>query len=146
MKKIIALLAIVFAAHAGFAKDNTISNNKVLDAFRQEFGNIEKVEWHKTDNSFVAKFSLNSSRITAHFDEDGTLLATSRNISDTQLPTRVITRLIKKYPGQIIHNIVEYVCEDNTRYIITLESNSAWTVLKAEDTGSLSVLNRLVKM
>ncbi|AWO02101.1 hypothetical protein DLD77_10540 [Chitinophaga alhagiae] len=143
MKKIIALLAIVFAAHAGFAKDNT--NSKVLDAFRQEFGNIEKVEWYKTDHSFVAKFSLNASRVTAHFDEEGNLLATSRNISDTQLPTRVITRLIKKYPGQIIHNIVEYVCEDSTRYVITLENNNAWTVLRAENTGSLSVLDKLIK-
>lgn len=146
MKKIIAILALVFTAATGFANDKTIDNRKVRDAFRHEFGNIENVSWYQTEHSYVAKFSLNASKVTAHFDTDGNLLATSRNISDTQLPTRVITRLMKKYPDQAIHNIVEYVSEDDTRYVITLESATTWTVLKADaSTGGVSVLYKLKK-
>ncbi|RPE14236.1 hypothetical protein EGT74_12255 [Chitinophaga lutea] len=145
MKKLLFLLAIVFAANVTFAKDNTIDNAKVLNGFREEFGNIANVSWYKTDNSFVAKFALNASKITAHFDEEGTLLAVSRNISDSQLPTAVITRLIKKFPNQAIRNVVEYVSDDTTRYVITLESETHWTVLKGDENGSVSVLNKLKK-
>ncbi len=145
MKKLLFLLAIVFAANVTFAKDNTVDNAKVLNGFREEFGNIANVSWYKTDNSFVARFSLNASKVTAHFDSEGTLLAMSRNISDAQLPTAVISRLIRKFPDQNIRNIVEYVSDNATRYVITLESETSWTVLKAEITGDLSVLNKLKK-
>ena len=145
MKKLLFLLAIVFTANVTFAKDNTIDNAKVLNGFREEFGNIADVSWHKTDNSFVARFSLKASKVTAHFDEDGNLLAMSRHISDSQLPSAVITRLIKKFPDQAIRNVVEYVSDNMTRYVITLESETNWTVLKAEENGGLSVLTKLKK-
>jgi hypothetical protein len=146
MKKIIAILAFVFTAAAGFAKDNTVDNHKVLNAFREEFGNIQDVDWYQTENSYVAKFSLHTSKVTAHFTADGTLLATSRYISDSQLPGNVITRLIKKYPNQVIHSVVEYVTDDTTRYVIILEGATTWTTLKAEAwDGSLSVIIKLQK-
>lgn len=145
MKKLVTLFALVLIAAAGFANDKTVNNSKVLDGFRHEFGNVENVDWYQTESSYVAKFSLNASKVTAHFDADGTLLATSRNISDNQLPNNVINRLIKKFPNQQIHNIVEYVTDDATRYLIILESETEWTTLKAETTGGLSVITKLRK-
>lgn len=146
MKKIIAILVIIIAAGtSGFAKDNTVDNARVLAGFRQEFGNIANVSWYKTEHSFVAKFALNTSKVTAHFDAEGNLLATSRNISDAQLPTRVINRLMKKFPNQQIHNIMEYVTDDATRYVIMLESETSWTNIKAEAAGGLTVLSKFEK-
>lgn len=145
MKKIITLLAIVLIATTSFAREGiSLENKKVLEGFRQEFGNISQVNWYKAADNFVAKFSLNTSKVTAHFDAEGTLLATSRNITDTQLPTPVISKLIKKFADQHIHNVVEYVTNEGTSYVITLESATEWTVLKATS-GRLTVIRKLQK-
>ncbi len=147
MKKIIAILTIaVLVTSAAFARDGkTIDNKKVMESFNKEFAGAADVSWYSTSENYVAKFTMKASKVTAHFDREGNLLATSRYISDSELPLNVITKLMKKYPDQKIHNIVEYDAEGNTTYVITLESNTHWTVLKAESTGSLSTLKKLEK-
>jgi hypothetical protein len=83
--------------------------------------------------------------VTAHFDREGNLLATSRYITDSELPLNVITRMMKKYPDQKIHCVVEYDANGGTTYVITLESKTHWTILKAESNGNLTRMKRLTK-
>ncbi|RPE13330.1 hypothetical protein EGT74_07320 [Chitinophaga lutea] len=147
MKKLIAILTIaaVFSSSALFARDATVNNKKVMDAFNKEFVGASDVSWYSTADKYVAKFTIKASKVTAHFDRDGNLLATSRYITDTELPLNVITRLMKKFPDQKIQNVVEYEAEGATTYVITLESDSHWTVLKAASTGGLTTLKKLRK-
>lgn len=149
MKKLIAILTIaaVLSSSALFARDATVNNKKVMESFKKEFVGASDVSWYTTENKskYVAKFTMRESKVTAHFDREGNLLATSRYITDSELPLNVITRLMKKFPDQRIHNVVEYEADGNTTYVITLESESHWTVLKAESGGSLSTLKKLRK-
>lgn len=147
MKKIIAILtlAVMVTGSAVFARDNSINNKKVMDTFNKEFVGASDVSWYNTNDKYVAKFTMKSSKVTAHFDNDGNLLATSRYISDSELPLNVITKLMKKYPDQRIHNVVEYDANDNTTYVITLESETSWTILKAQSAGFITVLKKLKK-
>ncbi len=147
MKKLIAILTIaaVFSSSALFARDATVNNKKVMDAFNKEFVGASDVSWYSTADKYVAKFTIKASKVTAHFDREGNLLATSRYITDTELPLNVVTRLMKKFPDQKIQNVVEYEAEGATTYVITLESESHWTVLKAASTGGLTTLKKLRK-
>lgn len=147
MKKIIAILTLVavFTSSAVFARDKSVSNKKVMDSFNKEFVGAEDVSWYSTKDKYVAKFTMRESKVTAHFDREGNLLATSRYISDSDLPLNVITRLMKKFPDQKIHSIVEYDANDNTTYVVTLESETHWTVLKAQSSGYITTLKKLKK-
>jgi hypothetical protein len=147
MKKIIAILTLALVvSSATFARDGrTIDNKKVMESFNNQFAGAADVSWYTTTDKYVAKFTMKSSKVTAHFDREGNLLATSRYITDTELPLKVISRLMKKFPDQKIQNIVEYDAEGNTTYVITLESETHWTVLKAEQSGSLTTLKKLTK-
>ena len=147
MKKIIAILTLALVvSSATFARDGrTIDNKKVMESFNNQFAGAADVSWYTTTDKYVAKFTMKSSKVTAHFDREGNLLATSRYITDTELPIKVISRLMKKFPDQKIQNIVEYDAEGNTTYVITLESETHWTVLKAEQSGSLTTLKKLTK-
>ena len=149
MKKLIAILtfAAVITSSAAFALDgSTIDNKKVMESFNKEFVGAADVSWYHTADKYVAKFTMKTSKVTAHFDRDGNLLATSRYITDAELPLNVITRMMKKYPDQKIHSVVEYDAEGNTTYVITLESGTHWTVLKAESNGNLTKLKKLQKV
>ena len=149
MKKLIAILTVavvVFTTSTANAFDGiSISNKKVMESFEREFAGAANVTWYtgQKDN-YVAKFTIKSSKVTAHFDNEGNLLATSRYITDSELPLNVITRLMKKYPDQNIHNIVEYDADGNTTYMITLENASHWTTVRATAT-SVSTYRKLRK-
>lgn len=150
MKKLIAILtSAVFFCSAVFAnddvKDNIARNRRVMDSFNREFAGAVNVSWYSTDKSHVAKFTVKESKVTAHFDNEGRLLATSRYITDSDLPLKVMNRLVKKYPNQRINNVVEYEYEGLTTYVVTLESATHWTVLKAEPAGWLTTINKLRK-
>lgn len=140
MKKVIAILVAVvafFTTNTASARDGiSISNKKVIESFEREFAGAANVTWYEgTKDNYVAKFTIKSSKVTAHFDNDGNLLATSRYITDSELPLNVITKLMKKYPDQNIHNVVEYDAEGATTYIITLESDTHWTTVRATATS-----------
>lgn len=143
MKKLILLAAIVLTAATSFGRD--VNNRKVQSAFDRLFAAAANVTWYELSDNYMAKFTLNARKITAHFDRSGNLLATSRMISDAELPTLVINRLIRKYPDQKIHNIVEYAVEGATYYAITLESGTHWTNLRADSFGEITVLKKLQK-
>lgn len=134
MKKIIAILAIMFTTGAAFAnKDNVSDNKKVMVTFNKEFAGASDVAWFNAEETIVAKFSLKNSKVTAHFNKAGELLATSRYITDTDLPLSVISKLIKRFPNQNIRNIVEYNVEGETTYVISLENDTEWTIIKSQN-------------
>lgn len=149
MKKIITILAIIFTTGTAFAtevnKDNFTTNQKALATFNKEFAGAADVTWFNTEESIVAKFSLKDSKVTAHFNKAGELLATSRYITDAELPANVINKLIKRFPNQNIRNIVEYNVEGETTYVISLESDTHWTILKAKGNSALVTLKKLQK-
>lgn len=146
MKKIITILAIMFTAGAAFASnDNVTDNKKAMNTFNREFAGASDVAWYHSEESTIAKFNLNNSKVTAHFSKAGELLATSRYITDTELPVNVISKLIKHFPDQNIRTIVEYTVEGENTYVITLESKTEWTILKARNGNPLTTLKKLQK-
>ncbi|CAL1521358.1 hypothetical protein [Chitinophaga sp. MM2321] len=149
MKKLIFLMsaALLLSAHTLFAKPyETAVNNKIQHTFSESFSGAKEVKWYTDDNiTFTAKFTMVNTRVTAFFNDDGTLLATSRYLQADQLPLNVISRLNKKFPATSIYCVVEYAAGENALYYITLEGKDTWTIVRADRFGSLKVQNHLKK-
>ncbi|MFB6455743.1 hypothetical protein ACE38W_10765 [Chitinophaga sp. Hz27] len=124
----------------------TTVNRKISGAFDYAFSGANNVRWYTDDNkTFTAKFTLNHTAVNAYFDADGQLLVTSRYISGESLPLNIVNRLIKKYPGNKIQSVVEYTSNGGTMYLIMLEGEKTWTKVKADEVGSLTLMERLKK-
>ncbi|MGX5820207.1 hypothetical protein ACWKWU_18570 [Chitinophaga lutea] len=146
MRTIFLFVAAFFTALGSYAADpNPIDNKRVLDAFENEFYGATDVAWYPDGQGFIAKFSLAQSKVKAHFDGDGNLIATIRYVGDDQLPLCVSTRLAKKYPSHHIANVVELVNGGVTSYVITLENERHWTILRSSSHASFTQVQKLVK-
>ncbi|PUZ26848.1 hypothetical protein DCM91_10690 [Chitinophaga costaii] len=125
--------------------DATVNNKKVMETFQKEFTEAKNVEWFSDEKakSYTANFTIRESKVTAHFDNDGNLLNTSRYLTESQLPLAVTNRLAKKYKGQHIENIVEYQANGEFTYYVTVKSDDkTYTIVKATPEGWLSVYNK----
>jgi hypothetical protein len=149
MKKLILLMsaALMLSANVLFASAyETSVNNRIKNTFNESFAGAKEVKWYTDDNkTFTAKFTMSNSKVTAFFNDDGTLLATSRYLGTDQLPLNVTNKLIKKYPGTNIYCVVEYTAGDNTVYFVTLEDAESWIVVKTERSGNMSTYSHLKK-
>ncbi len=149
MKKMIFLFVVAktLCISTTFAavKDATVNNKKVMATFQKEFTEAKNVEWFSDEKtkSYTANFTIRESKVTAHFDNEGNLLNTSRYLTEDQLPLAVTNRLAKKYKGQHVENIVEYQANGEFTYYVTLKSDdNMYTVVKATPEGWLSVYNK----
>lgn len=72
----------------------------VKDAFDKKFPTATKVTWGKeAAKEWEAEFTLDGSKISANFYEDGTWLETEKEITATSLPAAVATAIKTNYPG-----------------------------------------------
>lgn len=74
--------------------------------------------------------SVSLSAVKKHYDESGNLLATSKYVSDAALPLPVVKKLMKKCPDHQIRLVREFEAEGNTTYIITLENETGYKVVR----------------
>ena len=74
--------------------------------------------------------ALSEQKVTSHYDRQGNLLATSRYISDADLPLSAITKLMKHCPDEQIKLVREFEALGQKTYIVTLENATGYKVVK----------------
>jgi hypothetical protein len=130
MKKMITTLAIAFSSLFAFAGETNV-NQKVLDAFKNEFTTATEVEWSAGFDYYKATFNYNGKYVYAYFNEDGEMLGMARNMSPIDLPLALQNNLKKSYEGFWVSDLFEAVKNENTNYYITLENADTKLVLKS---------------
>ncbi|MGX5817878.1 hypothetical protein ACWKWU_06765 [Chitinophaga lutea] len=70
-----------------------------------------------------------------HVDTQGNLIATSRYISDVELPNRVVAQLLKKCPDQDIVSIREFESDGAKSYVVILQDAKGYSVVSADGTA-----------
>jgi hypothetical protein len=138
MKRII-FAVLLFAGIAGRAAtpDELAPNEKVLKAFNETFAYAEKVVWHDLDNQYQADFWQDAISVRARYDNDGTLLETTRYYFEKQLPPNILSRLKKKYAGKEVFGVTEITSEDEVSYYISLKDDKNWYTVKSDAYGNL---------
>lgn len=147
MKPLFVLLTVLssFFAHTSFATE-TLSNDAAVRSFNQTFINAADVKWSVVSTMYRAEFNLNGQYASAYFNEDGTLMAVTRNISTFQLPITLQVELKKDYADYWVTELFEVSANGGTQYYVTLETATQKTVLKAYPGSQWSKYNKSRKI
>lgn len=145
MKKIIATLAVIFSltTSATFAYDGKDVNQSVLKSFKKEFAGAENATWQEVGSGILrVTFSYQHKNVSAFFDADGDVIATSTFVSEEHLPLPVLKAVNEKYSDFKKTEIVEYTMDNETKYLITIVNGNENMVLKVGGNGSIEVYKR----
>jgi len=133
MKKILVTLTLCFSlfSMSSFAGEDKVSP-EVLHAFKNSFKQATEVDWSVTETYFKVNFSLNGQYVSAFYaTEDGHMIALTRNITSTQLPIGLQTKLKQSYDGFWITDLIEVANEEGTQYYVTVENADDRVTLKS---------------
>ena len=144
------LLIISFVLAFSVFSQNTLANETkvapvVLKSFEQQFASAKEVDWTVSSNFYKAHFVMNDQHITAFYDNDGTLLALTRNITSVQLPVTLQAELKKNYEQFWISELFEMNTESGTEYYVTLENADVKVVLKSTSHSTWSNFQKTKK-
>jgi hypothetical protein len=96
MKKIILIFSAILITINAFAQTPPA---KVKAAFNGKYPKATKVSWGKESaKEWEAEFTLNGSKVSANFSQDGTWVETERMIPISALPKQVEQAIDKQYP------------------------------------------------
>lgn len=138
MKQIIMTLAIAISSLTAFATDDNVGK-EVLNAFNKEFTGAKEVKWTTGNGFYRVAFVYNQQYVSAFYNSNGELLATTRNISSLNLPLQLQTRLKSDYSEYWISDLFELSNNEGTSYYITLVKGDSRVVLKSLDDSAWSV-------
>jgi hypothetical protein len=144
MKKLI-ILTCLFAALSVAASAPPEVTEKVLKAFNETFMKATDVVWHETQNYYEASFKQSEIISKAIYDAEGNLLRTTRYYSQENLPINILTKLQKRYAGKSVYGVTELSSEDEVSYHITLQDETNWYMIKADNFGNLELSKKFKK-
>jgi hypothetical protein len=132
MKRLLVILTIALSlvSLSSFANGEDVSP-RAVKSFNKSFKNATEVKWTVTDNYFKADFALNGQYVSAFYNEDGSMIALTRNLSSLQLPIALQADLKSNYNCYWISNVLEVANEEGTSYYITLETGDEQLTLKS---------------
>lgn len=132
MKRLLVTLTIALSlvSLSSFANGEDVSP-RAVKSFNKSFKNATEVKWTVTDNYFKADFALNGQYVAAFYNEDGAMIALTRNLSSLQLPIALQADLKSNYDCYWISNVLEVANEEGTSYYITLETADEQLTLKS---------------
>lgn len=117
----------------------------VLKSFKNSFETAAEVKWSYNENMYKAEFSYNSQYVAAFYDENGYLVAITKNITSSQLPLTLQTSLKNQSEKMWISDLFEVSNEGGTTYYVTLEDADTKIVMKSAGTAGWSVFQKQKK-
>jgi hypothetical protein len=145
MKKLVLLIAIVFATQTLFATDATTPSS-ASSSLNRDFHKATNVQWQYAETYVKASFLLDNRFMNAFYTLDGELMAVTRNIVCEQLPLKLLMELKQNYSEYWISNLFEVVNESGDQYYITLENGDETLILKAKAHKSWKLYKKAVKL
>ena len=148
MKKatnILAAFMLLFSV-SSFAAGKEVVSPKVKAAFEKDFFSGANASWEKKEDFYFVTFKLNDVKTNAAYNEDGELVAVSRNISVSQLPLSITLALANNYKEFALPlQASEVNFEGQTAYYVTLENEKKVLRLKCFSNGQITVEKKTKK-
>ena len=145
MKKILTLvLFFALSSTVIFAGEGEKVSPKFEASLAKSFAGAQYVSWERLNKGKLlrASFVLNNERLNAFFDESGTLIATGRFLSQSNLPLLVNKSINSGFSQYSFVNAVEYVNGDETSYIITMENQKFKIIVRAYTYGNAYIFKK----
>lgn len=141
MKKLSIVLtaAIMLFSASAFAGPENVSAH-IKAAFQKDFFKAEEVKWKKVDEFSFAFFKINNAAVEVAYNENGEIIAMSKNIEITNLPLSISMELEKRYAGYTLSTqATELNFEGDTYYYLTATNSKRSLKLKCNASGSITV-------
>lgn len=142
MKKLIYLAALLTGFAATAAPSPTEISEKVLKAFSETFTSAQDVTWHEYETYAQANFRQDDVQVRAQYDENGTLLKTTRYYGEKQLLPNIVAKLKKRYAGKEINGITETTSEADVNFVISLKDDKNWYIVQSDVYGNLQQIDK----
>lgn len=144
MKKLTTILAaaVLLVSVSAFAtgSNETKATTKIEKSFQKDFSEADNISWNKSGDIYFAHFEMNNTRIEAAYNEDGVLVATSREIAAKNLPLAVTIAISNKYKGyDVAKSGEEITYEGQTNYYINVGNDQQVLKLKCTVNGDILV-------
>jgi len=135
-KKIVlaAALLLTVGISSSFANTTEDGNDAATASFHKDFKKVEVVEKHIGKNFTKFTFKMNDVIMSAFYNENGQLLAITRNIQSNQLPLQLLMQIKKDYSNYWISDLFEYNGDGSSNYYITLETADQRVILRSNGT------------
>ncbi|HSZ86515.1 MAG TPA: hypothetical protein VK787_10815 [Puia sp.] len=134
-----------FYVSAAPADDNSGVNEKVLKSFNTVFSNATNVQWSQFGDHFFVSFAQNNITVRAEYDKKGELLSSLRYYDAQHLPLNILCKVKKEYPNKNIDVVTEVSIPEGMAYLIQLQDDKGWTILRSDVNGELSVKDEFQK-
>lgn len=149
MKKLVLTL-VMFASLLGAAtasdgsSKKTNVNDRIESAFKKEFAGATSVTWEhiRKHDIYEAKFIFNYERLNAYFDVEGNLIAMGRFVTESNLPLVLRKNIHERFDEYTICEVVEYTTNNETSYLVVLESEKATLVVQGYISGGTSIFKK----
>ena len=135
-KKIVlaAALLLTVGVTSSFATPADGGKDAVTISFRKDFKKAEVIQKEVGKTFTKITFKLNNMVMFAFYNEDGQLLAITRNIQSNQLPLQLLMGLKQNYANYWICDLFEYSGDGSTNYYVTLENADGRVILRSNST------------
>jgi hypothetical protein len=142
MKKILIAVTILasFITTQSFAQ--TIVPSVISSAFQTSFKNAKDITWTEVNDLYKTEFNMNGQVITAFYNGYGKLVATSRNISSTQLPLALELNLKNNYSSYYIVDLFEVDNDNENAYYVTIQYADQKLQLKSTSNGNWNIYHK----
>ena len=132
-------LLIVFTILGSFVTSHSFSQDKtpmaVYASFKSTFNLANQVSWSKADNLYKANFSIEGQSMSAFYNADGILVASSRIVTILQLPITLQSSLRKDFADYKTSDFFEVDNNEGTAYYVRVENNKKKLQLKSTPYG-----------
>jgi len=142
MKKLFVIIVIFGSAYSTSLYAQSKTPAIVLSSFRSSFNNAENVSWSSVKDLYRVDFTLDEQNISAFFDEDGNLIASSRNVTLQQIPMSLKSDLKKNYPDHEVAGLFEVDKEDGITYYATIRNSKNQLSLESTPAGDWIVTKK----
>jgi hypothetical protein len=144
MKKSILTIGamLTIALSSAFANNNEGVSQKAKTSFSDNFTTVSNVQWQQDKNFAKATFIMNSQVMNAYYNDNGELMAITRNILSSQLPINLMASIKKDYSNHWISDLFEIAADNETSYYVTLENADETIILKSNDFNTWSVYKK----
>ena len=144
MKKQILTLVMLLGLGLSsvFANDAEGVSDKVIKSFKKEFASAQEVQWEKSKDFVKVTFKLNDQIMFGYYNEEGEMIALTRNITSVQLPINLLADIKKNYSQFWITDLFEIAMNNATDYYITVENSDFSIVLKSSGAQAWEVFKK----
>lgn len=144
-KSLLSALLMMVLSVVAFAKNDKEKDKEKKSKvayYAHELVGAENVIWTKSGKFQKASFLKDGARMTAFYNWQNELIATTQIVEVTELPAKAIQNLVKNFPGNNMGEIVRYK-NNETVYFVNLTSEKEDFIVKIDEANNVSYFKKL---